>query len=252
MPSIAKQRAPKIWNPIAMVGSRSSPCPECRPSGLATARSAADSCSLCMSSGLIYPRWSGRHIELDHDALNIPYRWPKGQRIWVNRLSDLFNRSVHSPEIKHVFAVMNETPRHDYLVATKNAKRLELLSSHLMWAPHIWVGVRVETAEDYVRIDQLRNTSARIKFLALEPLLGDLGDLDLTGIDWVTLGGESGPNGRAVDPNWVRRIRDQCIEQGIPFHFSQWGRVVVSKHGRTLDGRMWDEFPVRDGGPLDA
>ena len=139
---------------------------------------------------------------------------------------------------------MSATPQHTYQILTKRAERLEELSRELDWPDNVWMGVSVENKDFTFRIDRLRRTAAAVKFLSLEPLLGPLENLNLTGIDWVIAGGESGPGARPMDGDWVRSIRDQCSTADIAFHFKQWGGVNKKKTGRTLDGRTWDDFPT--------
>jgi protein gp37 len=161
-------------------------------------------------------------------------------------MSDLFHEKVPLSFINDVFAVMRETPRHVYQVLTKRADRLLELSSQLEWPSNVWMGVSVEDESVAWRVDRLRQTNAKTKFLSCEPLLGSLNRLDLTGIDWVIAGGESGPGARPIEEDWVRELRDNCIESDVYFHFKQWGGPVKSKTGRLLDGRTWDEEPGRN------
>ena len=187
--------------------------------------------------------WTGK-VVLDHSALATPYRWAKGRRVFVNSMADLFHDEVPLAFIQEVFSVMRGTPRHIYQILTKRADRLLELSPHLDWAPNVWMGVSVENSDVLWRVDRLRSTAARTKFLSCEPLLGSLHALDATGIDWVIAGGESGPGARPMSPNWVREIRDICVDAGVAFHFKQWGGPVKSRTGRTLDGRTWDDLPA--------
>jgi protein gp37 len=138
---------------------------------------------------------------------------------------------------------MQATPQHQFQVLTKRADRLVEIDDQLQWENNIWMGVSVESSEYIYRIDHLKKTSAKIKFLSLEPLLGPLPHLDLEGIDWVIVGGESGPYSRPMRPQWVRQIRAQCVAANVPFFFKQWGGVFKSRTGRTLDGRTWDQMP---------
>ena len=163
--------------------------------------------------------------------------------IFVNSMSDLFHAEVPSDFVIRVFTVMNEAEQHTFQVLTKRSARLLELSQLLPWAPNIWMGVSIENQDYTFRIDHLRQTGAMTKFLSLEPLLGPLPDLDLMGIDWVIVGGESGPGARPMDPSWVIEIRDQCREAGVPFFLKQWGGVNKKRAGRMLDGRTWDEMP---------
>lgn len=163
--------------------------------------------------------------------------------IFVNSMSDLFHVDVSLEFLQRVFSTMRETPQHTYQILTKRADRLKALSTEIDWPPNVWMGVSVENRDYLSRIDDLRNTGAFIKFLSLEPLLGPLDSINLTSIDWVIAGGESGPGARPLDLAWVRDIRDQCVNARVAFHFKQWGGVNKKKTGRTLDGRTWDEFP---------
>ncbi|MCC6463994.1 MAG: phage Gp37/Gp68 family protein [Planctomycetes bacterium] len=179
-----------------------------------------------------------------HDrALGIPLAWRRPRTIFVNSMSDLYHKDVPAAFIRRVFDTMNEAHWHQYQVLTKRADRLAELAPELPWAPHIWQGVSVESASCTWRIDRLRETTAHIKFLSIEPLLGPIPGLDLSGIHWVIVGGESGPGARAVDPAWVREIRDQCVAADVPFFFKQWGGVNKKRAGRELDGRFWSEMP---------
>jgi len=186
-------------------------------------------------------------LTLQPHMLDHPLQWKRPRRIFVNSMSDLFHHDVPLSYIQDVFSVMVRAHWHEYQVLTKRADRLLELSPHLPWAPQIWQGVSVEN-EDYVdRIDCLRQTGAKVKFLSIEPLLGALPKLDLRSMDWVIVGGESGPGARPVDPSWVLDIRDQCRHSGVAFFFKQWGGVNKKKAGRELEGRTWDEIPTLRG-----
>jgi protein gp37 len=187
---------------------------------------------------------NGFKLTLQPQMLELPLRWKAPKRIFVNSMSDLFHKDVPTGYIMRVFDVMNRAHWHQYQVLTKRSERILELSPELRWAPHIWMGVSIETEKYKHRIDDLRKTDAYVKFLSLEPLLGSLGKLDLDGIDWAIVGGESGPGARPMDSDWVTEIRDQCVKSGVAFFFKQWGGVQKSKTGRTLEGRTWDEMPV--------
>ena len=189
------------------------------------------------------PRWTG-DIKLVDDVLNLPKRWRDPKVIFVNSMSDLFHERLTVEQIRRVFDTMVEADHHIYQILTKRAERLEELSPQLPWPDHIWMGVSVENADYKWRIDHLRRCNAAHKFLSCEPLIGSLGVLDLRGIDWVIVGGESGPGARPMEADWVREIRGQCLEQGAMFHFKQWGGVRKGRTGRELDGRTWDEMPT--------
>ncbi len=188
---------------------------------------------------------NGFKVTLQPHMLEHPLLWRKPRRVFVNSMSDLFHEDVPPSYITRVFDVMRRADWHQYQLLTKRSERLLQLSPSLEWQPHIWMGVSVES-EDYLhRVDHLRETGAHVKFLSIEPLLGRLRSPDLRGIDWVIVGGESGPGARPVDPAWVREIRDCCCRAGVPFFFKQWGGVFKSRVGRVLDGRTWDEMPVQ-------
>ena len=188
-------------------------------------------------------KWNGK-LKLDETALQLPVSWKRGRLIFVNSMSDLFHEKVPLEFILRVFETMAGTPQHTYQVLTKRAERLLELSPKIEWPSNVWMGVSVENSDYLSRIDCLRQTSAVVKFLSLEPLIGPLHDLDVCGIDWVIAGGESGPGARMLNPEWVREIRDQCIAARVAFHFKQWGGVNKKKQGRSLDGRTWDELPL--------
>lgn len=187
--------------------------------------------------------WSGK-VKLDEAALKLPLRWKDSKLIFVNSMSDLFHPEVPTPFILRVFRAMQDAPWHCYQILTKRSERLLRLNELLPWMPSVWMGVTVENADYQFRINHLRQTSAVTKFLSLEPLLGPMPKLDLSGINWVIAGGESGPGARPMDPSWVRDIRDQSVAAGVPFFFKQWGGRNKKVAGRMLDGRTWDEMPV--------
>ncbi len=187
---------------------------------------------------------NGFKLTLQPQMLDLPLRWKTPKRIFVNSMSDLFHKDVPTDYIKRVFDAMKRAHWHQYQVLTKRSERVLELSSELEWSPQIWMGVSVENDKYKQRIDDLRQTGAHVKFLSLEPLLGSLGKLNLCGIDWAIVGGESGPGARLLNAEWVTEIRDQCLRSGVAFFFKQWGGVQKSKTGRTLEGRTWDQMPV--------
>ena len=182
-------------------------------------------------------------LRLHPDALNIPYSWSKQKIVFVNSMSDLFHKDVPLSFIQKVFKVMNET-NHIYQVLTKRADRLFELHSKLIWTENIWMGVSVEDEKVTDRIDFLRETNAKTKFLSCEPLIGPLNNLNLDKIDWVIVGGESGRNARPMDKKWVLDIKDQCKQQNIKFFFKQWGGTNKKKAGRILNGKTYSEMPT--------
>jgi protein gp37 len=187
---------------------------------------------------------AGFQITLHRHALRLPFGWKAPQRIFVNSMSDLFHEDIPDSFIVQVFDTMRTADWHVYQVLTKRSDRFAKMASSLPWPSHIWMGATVENQQCTFRIDHLRQSSAAVKFLSLEPLLGPLPGLDVTGIDWVIAGGESGPGARPMDPRWATGIRDRCVQQGVPFFFKQWGGVNKKKTGRTLDGRTWDQMPA--------
>jgi len=189
---------------------------------------------------------NGFRVTIHERALELPYRWKSAQTIFVNSMSDLFHENVPREFIEKVFSVMNYADWHRYQILTKRSERLLELDHSLNWASHIWMGVTVETDDQISRIDHLRSTHARLKFLSLEPLLGALPNLDLAGIDWVIVGGESGPGARPMREEWVLEIKNQCLKSRVPFFFKQWGGSRKKKTGRILDGRLWNEMPVEN------
>jgi protein gp37 len=190
-------------------------------------------------------------LRLVPEKLVEPLKWSSPKTVFVNSMSDLFHEEVPDAYIEQVVRVMEMADWHTYQVLTKRAERLrEMLSGPLGFATelkHIWWGVSVENRKHGLpRIDHLRRTPADIRFLSIEPLLEDLGAIDLGGIDWVIVGGESGWGARAMDPEWVISIRDQCQAIEVPFFFKQWGGRQKSKHGRHLEGRTYDDMPKRN------
>jgi protein gp37 len=181
-------------------------------------------------------------------TLDLPLHWRQPRMIFVNSMSDLFHKDVPLAFIQQVFDVMRRTPQHCFQVLTKRSERLMQLSPKLPWPENVWMGVTVENADYAFRIGHLRQTDAALKFVCCEPLLGPIPDLDLQDIDWVIVGGESGPGARLMQPAWVANIRDQCLARNIPFFFKQWGGVNKKKNGRQLDDKTWDGIPVDERG----
>jgi protein gp37 len=195
---------------------------------------------------------SGFGLALHPEKVDQPLEWRKPSTIFVNSMSDLFHEDIPAEFIRDVFATMREASWHRFQVLTKRAERLEELNECLEWPENVWMGVTVERQDYTSRIDRLRRTDARVKFLSCEPLLGPLARLNLEGISWVIVGGESGPCARPVDPAWVRDVRDQCTEASVPFFFKQWGGRNKKKAGRDLDGQLWSQVPAPSLSPLPA
>lgn len=189
----------------------------------------------------------GFAVRCHEHMLELPLRWRKPRMIFVNSMSDLFHEDVDFEFIRRVFGIMERASWHQFQVLTKRAERLEMIASQLPWPKNVWMGVSVENQQTTWRIDHLRQTNAQTKFLSMEPLLGPVQSLDLREIDWVIVGGESGPGAREMQEEWVRGIHRQCITGGVPFFFKQWGGVNKKAAGREIDGRIYDERPVLAG-----
>jgi len=186
---------------------------------------------------------NGFEVTTHEHMLLRPFEWRKPKKIFVNSMSDLFHKKVPDEFIEKVFDVMQHADHHNYQILTKRSHRLAALAPQLPWSENVWMGVSVETEDYLFRIDHLRETAAHIKFISLEPLLGPILDLDLTGIDWVIVGGESGPGARPMKKEWVTDIRDQCLKSDVAFFFKQWGGVNKKKAGRLLEGHTWNQMP---------
>ncbi len=187
---------------------------------------------------------NGFKLTLQPEALEEPYKWKKPRIVFVNSMSDLFHEQVPLGFIREVFSVMNNNKRHTFQILTKRSERLRELAPLLDWPENIWMGVTIENNDYIDRANVLRTINAAIKFLSLEPLLGPVPELDLKGIDWVIVGGESGPRARPMQEQWVLDIKKKCDNKHkIPFFFKQWGGVNKKKTGRLLQGRTWDNYP---------
>lgn len=221
------------WNPVTGCTKISPGCKHCYAERMAKRLNAMGQ-----------PNYvNGFELTLHKDALELPLRWKKPKTIFVNSMSDLFHEDVPDTFILSAFDVMRRASWHRFQVLTKRSERMTAISPRLPWANNIWMGVSVENADTAFRIDYLRRTEAHIKFLSLEPLLGPLPHLDLSGINWVIVGGESGPGARPMDEGWVIDLRRQCQRAGVSFFFKQWGGVHKKKAGRLLKGRTWNELP---------
>lgn len=223
------------WNPVTGCNKVSPGCKRCYAERLSRRLRAA---------GMAKYR-NGFEVTPHPDTLEHPLRWRKPRTIFVNSMSDLFHDLVPDQFVRDVFQVMEKAHWHRYQVLTKRPDRVVELNDSLPWPPQIWLGVSVESSTYIPRIDLLRKTGAAVKFLSLEPLLGPLPDLNLDSVDWVIVGGESGPGARPMEAEWARDIQKQCADGEIPFYFKQWGGVFRNKYGRELDGKTWDEMPVR-------
>lgn len=253
------------WNPVKGCSKVSAGCDNCyaekmstRLAGSAKREGAGPNVAAYLHV-INNGEWTG-NVEMVEEALLDPVLYTKPSRVFVNSMSDLFHRNVSDEFIARVFGVMNDTPQHQYQVLTKRPERLKSVNDFVDWSPNICMGTSVEDERVVKRIQRLRECNARIKFLSLEPLLGPLPGLDLSGIDWVIVGGESGPGARPMDVDWARDLRDQCRDKGIAFFFKQYGNDASNpdpndptmksndgdaKGGCLLDGEVWHEFPER-------
>jgi len=233
------------WNPVAGCSVLSEGCTNCYAMRMAARLDAMGNpkyAKLTRKSGG-RAKWNGK-IRLDTNSLRAPYKLTKPALIFVNSMSDLFHEGVPLSFIKRVFKTIADTSdRHTYQILTKRSARLVELSPELTWPENLWMGVSVENRKHKYRIHDLRKTGAKVKFLSLEPLLGPLGRTNLTKIDWVIAGGESGPRARPMQLKWVRDVRDECVKKHVAFHFKQWGGINKKRTGRELDGKTWDELP---------
>lgn len=186
---------------------------------------------------------NGFNVTMHEHVIEAPLTWRKPQMIFVNSMSDLFHEDVPESFIMKVFDVMRRARWHQFQILTKRSQRLFELAPAICWPDNVWMGVSVENTDYTFRVDHLRNTGARTKFLSVEPLLGPIPNLALHGIHWVIVGGESGPRARPIMQDWVIEIRDQCLAASVPFFFKQWGGSNKKKSGRLLQGRVWDELP---------
>ncbi len=222
------------WNPVTGCTKVSAGCKHCYAERMAKRLEAMGQ-----------PNYAkGFSLTIHPHVVDGPLSWKTPQMIFVNSMSDLFHKDVPVEFILRVFDVMNRAHWHQFQILTKRSGRLLQLSPQLPWAKNIWMGVSVESEQYTSRIDDLRGTGAAIKFLSLEPLLGPLPNLNLAGIDWVIVGGESGPRARPMDKAWVVEIKEQCAAAKVPFFFKQWGGWNKRKTGRTFLGRTWDEMPA--------
>lgn len=222
------------WNPVTGCDKISPGCKHCYAERMAKRLQAMGQ-----------PNYAaGFELTLQPQMLEHPLQWRRPLTIFVNSMSDLFHAEVPLEFIQRVFDVMRRAHWHRFQVLTKRADRLAELDRHLEWPPNVWMGVSVESRKYLPRIDELRRTRAAVKFLSLEPLLEDLGPVDLAGVDWVIVGGESGPGARGMEAEWVRRLRDQCVAAEVAFFFKQWGGTRKKSAGRRLDGITWDEMPL--------
>jgi protein gp37 len=230
------------WNPTTGCDRTSPGCDHCYALSLAK-RLKAMGVPKYQADGDARTSGPGFALTLHPDALDLPHKWSFPRTVFVNSMSDLFHDDVPVEFIEQVFKVMVATPRHTYQLLTKRSQRLVRLSDRLPWPSNLWMGVSIELDRYSFRADHLRRVPAAVRFLSLEPLLGPLPSLDLHEIDWVIVGGESGPGARPLQPAWVAEARDRCATNDVPFFFKQWGGRTPKAGGRQLDGRIWNDMP---------
>ncbi|MEK6437488.1 DUF5131 family protein [Pseudonocardia sp. T1-2H] len=230
------------WNPTTGCDKISAGCDNCYALKLAGRLKAMGQARYQLDGNEI-TSGPGFGVTLHPDSLDVPLRWAKPRVIFVNSMSDLFHAKVPLSYVQDVFATIAATPRHTYQVLTKRASRLARLADQLDWPSNLWMGVSVESQDQLKRMDHLRSVPAGVRFISAEPLIGPLDGINLDGIHWVIAGGESGARARPVDPSWVRSLRDVANDAGVPFFFKQWGGHTPKAGGRTLDGRLWSEYP---------
>ena len=223
------------WNPTTGCTKISSGCKNCY----------AERMSKRLYSMGMEKYINGFELTLHPEVLNKPYSWHLPRTVFVNSMSDLFHEEIPFDFVLKVFKVMNDNPQHTFQILTKRANVVHEYNQYLNWSENIWMGTTVEDQENVKRIDYLSGTGAYIKFLSLEPLIGELSDLNLENINWVIVGGESGPRARPMKEEWVISIKDKCLRQNVPFFFKQWGGVNKKKSGRLLQGKIWDEMPEK-------
>lgn len=237
------------WNPVAGCNIISPGCTNCYAMRMAARLQAMGQgkySGTTRKSGRRYV-WTGR-IELHRPSLDAPLNWKAPRRIFVNSMSDLFHEGVPADFIRDVWRIMEQADHHTYQILTKRPERMAALlgGSRFKTLPNVWLGTSIEDAERLPRLEYLRLTPAAIRFVSFEPLLGPIPTLDLDGIHWAIVGGESGPRARPVRQSWIERIRRNCARQGVAFFFKQWGGHNKKATGRELNGRTWDEYPVGD------
>lgn len=221
------------WNPVTGCSKISEGCKNCYAEKLAIRLKAMGN----------EKYENGFKVTLHPDVLNDPLLWKKSSMIFVNSMSDLFHEEVPFEYIQAVFTSMSKAKQHTFQILTKREKRLLLLAPQLIWASNIWMGVSVENRRHVDRIDTLRSIPAAVRFISFEPLLEQIDDIDLHGISWAIVGGESGPSSRIMEPEWVLNLKQQCEKQDVLFYFKQWGGINKKANGRILLGKTWDDMP---------
>jgi len=222
------------WNPVTGCSKVSAGCENCYAERMANRLKAM---------GVERYR-DGFNVKIHYDLVGLPLQWRHPRVVFVNSMGDLFHESIPFEFIQQVFDTMNKCPQHTFQVLTKRSGRLLRFSADLRWTHNIWMGVTVENIDSLKRVNSLQKCHARVKFLSCEPLLEDLGQINLNNIDWVIVGGESGPRSRVLKAEWAISLRDQCLAACVPYFFKQWGGINKKQTGRLLEGRIWDQMPL--------
>ncbi len=221
------------WNPVTGCTKISEGCRHCYAEKLALRLKAMNN-----------PRYqNGFDITLHYDVIGEPLKWHRSKMIFVNSMSDLFHEKVPIDFIEKIFEVIRIAKHHNFQILTKRSERLLQIAPFLKWPDNLWMGVTVEMEEFIYRISHLKQTPAKVKFISFEPLLSNIGKLDLNGIDWVIVGGESGPKSRIMEKEWVINIKNHALNNDVAFFFKQWGGKNKKKSGRLLDGKTWSQTP---------
>lgn len=223
------------WNPITGCTKISDGCQNCYAAAFAKRLMAMHN-----------PRYlNGFDVTIHEDLIEAPLRWKEPRKIFVNSMSDIFHEDLSDEVILSIFKTMNDASWHTFQVLTKRSERLRILSDRIVWTDNIWMGVTIESNRYLKRADDLRHTRAQVKFISAEPLLSDLDNLNLSGIDWLIVGGESGHHCRLMQEKWALSLRDKAQISGVPFFFKQWGGTNKKKAGRTLEGQTYNEYPQK-------
>lgn len=224
----------RTWNPITGCTPISDGCKNCYAIKMARRLKAMGNARYV----------NGFQVTIHPDLLDEPLRWKKPYMVFVNSMGDMFHENIPLEFIQRVFSTMAKASHHVFQVLTKRSSRMLELSPYLPWPENIWLGVTVESGKYLYRVDNLKKTPARVKFLSIEPMIGPVDGLVLDGIDWVIVGGESGHHARIIDKEWAISVRDNCAESDVPFFFKQWGGANKKKTGKILEGRIWQQFPA--------
>jgi protein gp37 len=234
MPQISRiEWTEYTWNPVTGCTKISSGCVNCYAERMAKRLKAMG----------VERYKDGFQIKIHEDLIDVPTKWYKPRVVFVNSMSDLFHEDVSDLFIKKVFNTMIKCPQHTFQILTKRSERLLSLSRYLKWPHNAWIGVTVEDSDNKYRIENLRRCGAKVKFISCEPLIGPIHNLQLNDIDWVIVGGESGPSARPMQEEWATSIRDQCINKEVPYFFKQWGGWNKKANGRVLEGHLWNQMP---------